>query len=157
VPLIPWSSRSIQDFHQRFVNAGLPVFLRLKNSVDDDLPFTTLGFTISGDQVDAGFTDIMISPPPDVMPVNSRNTGIDFARLQFGPHRFIVSHTWVMQRMQVMGYTDPFSVWRDPSVIGFYYNNRLYAIESIQDVADAGEIINWSIIASASEKLVTDE
>lgn len=150
-----WAQRNLQDYMQRFVNAGMPVYLRVKNVVDDLVPYTTLGFSITGDQVTGGFTDLIIKPPPDVMPINSRNIGFDFAQLQFLPHRFIVSHTFVKRRMTALGYTDPFQVWRDPSVIGFYYNQRLYSLGSIQDVADGGEIINWQIVASANELKVT--
>lgn len=153
--LVAWAQRNLMDFHQKFVNAGLQVFLRTRNVDDTALPYTELGLQVAATDLSGGVTDTLVYPPPDVTPLDTKDIGLLGTRLQFGPHRFLVSHTFVLQRMSANGYTDPFQVWRANNVVGFYYNSRLYAIESIQDIADAGELISWEIIASAHEEQVT--
>jgi hypothetical protein len=151
MPINAWMTRQLQDYALRFRNPGLPVYLRKKWVVDDALPYVTLGFTITGAQYQSGVHDILIAPPPDVLAMGTRNTGLDGANLPFGPKRFIISHTFVLKQMALNNYTYPYDVFRAPDVVGLYYGNRLWAIDSLQDLADGGEIIAWEVKASANE------
>lgn len=145
------------DSHQRFFRGGLPVFLRLKTVDDADTPFTELGFQFAATGAQNNITDYQIYPQPTVDEVSLHNIGLNQARLSFGARRFMVSHSFVQTQMQKRGITDPLRVWTDPLVVGLYYDNRLFSIESVTHEDAAGEIIDWLIIANASDRFVAPE
>lgn len=146
----PWALRNMMDNWLRYFQPGLPVYLRVQNvSVDTEDAFA-LGFqpTVSGD---SGITDYLISPPAEVLPVSTHDIGMSGGRLQFGAKTFSISNTWVLQRMSQMGYTDPYQVWRDPSVVGFYHDGRLYAIESVVHRDLASQAVIWQLVCNSLE------
>lgn len=149
MPISAWKQRQMQDYQMRFNNAGLACYYRIKKIDDGTADYTQLGF--QSDETPTGTFDILIQPPPDVVAARSRNIGIEGSQLQFPPKRFLISHTFVLKQMQINGYDDPWQVWRDTKVVGLWYGNRLYSIDSVQDVADAGEIISWEISGAGME------
>ena len=148
------------DGNMKFSQPGLPVFLRIKNAVD--APATVPEYVEFGFQWEpsgvplTGVTDVKINPPPSVEPVSMHNIGLNSARLQFGAHKFMISHTFVLQRMQEKGYTDPYQVFRSDEVIGLYHNNRLFSMESIVPHATGSSVIYWDIIANVQEPKTVD-
>jgi hypothetical protein len=107
-----------------------------------------------------GFTDILIKPPVEVWTGSPKGTkggdiGLNQARLMFYGRTFYISHTFVQAQMNANGYTDPYQVWRDPSVIGLFYDNRLHKIDSIDYEQIAGVTIAWVLEVSYQETAVT--
>src|SRR6266700_5521997 len=122
-----WGLRSLADCFLRYWQPGLPVYLRRKNVKDTEAAYSTLGFQPSVSGVAGGFTDTIIDPPADVREVSLHNIGILAGRLNFGARTFLISDLFVQNQMQVFNYTDPYLVWRDTSVVGFFYNQRLFS------------------------------
>lgn len=148
--------RFLFDSHQRFWRQGLDVFLRVKNFNDAGQAYTDLGLQVSASgALSTGFTDIKIAPPPQVRDMSFQDIGLNQARLMFGARQFSISHTFVLVRMQAQGYTDPYQVWRDPLVIGLFYNGRIFTIESITHEEASGDIIWWNLVCNASDRQVT--
>lgn len=116
-----------------------------------------MGFVPSVTGVQSGFEDILISPPPDVKEISLHNIGLNSAKLRFGARAFLISHTWVLSRMQDAGYSDPMQVFNDPSVVGLYYDSRLFSIESITHEDFGGQPVTWSVVANASEAISPSE
>lgn len=79
------------------------------------------------------------------------NIGQSGGRLQFGARTFLVSHTFVLQQMQDRDLQDPYLVWRDPLVMGLYYNQRLFSIESITHEDVGSEVTLWKLVCNAME------
>lgn len=148
--------RYMQDNHQRFVRAGLAVVLRVKNFDSDAMEAGRLGFiwTPTGGTT-PGTSDIVISPPPDVIDVASKDEGIELQNEYKITKKFTISHTFVLNRMAQMGYTDPYQVFRSKTVLGLVYNSRLYAIDSVLSDDSSGDMIRWYITANAVEKGAT--
>jgi hypothetical protein len=147
--------RMLLDSNQNFLRGGLPCYLRTKNEVEDGKPYVDLGFQVSASGSNTGFTDTQIMPQPEVTEVSLHNIGLNQARLQFGARNFKVSHTFVLNQMGLYGYTDPLQVWRNAIVIGLFYDNRLFSIESITHEDAGGDIIFWKLVANSTEQAVT--
>jgi hypothetical protein len=60
-----------------------------------------------------------------------------------------------VSRMNSQGYSDAYQVWRDPSVIGIYYDSRLHKIDSIDYEQIAGQTIAWVLEVTYQEPAVT--
>ena len=150
--------RFLLDAHQQFFQAGLPVYLRVKNAQDNSSAYEALGFLWqppSSGALATGVTDLKIQPQPEVNDVSLANIGLNQARLDFGATIFRVSHSFVLQMMSVnKQFTNPRQVWRDSSVIGIYYDNRLFSIESITHQDAGGEIIEWELVCNGGETYV---
>jgi hypothetical protein len=149
-----WGIRSLADTFLRYFQPGLPVYLRYQNiepPTVSGVNYAQLGFmpSVSGGQ--GGITDVLIDPPADVKEVSLHNIGILGGRLNFGARTFLISNLFVQNTMNAMGYTDPYQVWRDPAVMGLYYNNRLFSIESITHEEVGSETTLWNIIGNSSE------
>jgi hypothetical protein len=99
----------------------------------------------------SGVFDVLIDPPPDVRDVSLHNIGIMGGRLQFGARTFLISNLFVLNQMEERKFTDPYQVWRDPSVMGLFYNNRLFSIESITHEEVGSETTLWQLICNAPE------
>jgi len=147
--------RMLLDANQQFMGGGLPVYLRTKNEVDDAQSYTDLGFQATDEGPTSGFTDTQIFPQPEVDEVSLHNIGLNQARLQFGARIFAISHTFVLNQMAENGYDDAMQVWRDPSVIGLFYDGRLFSIESITHEDAGGDIIWWKLICNSTDRQVT--
>ena len=151
----PWALRSILDAQQTISKGGLKVYLRVMNHVasDDqvggDDEYASYGFqtSVTGGDI-SGTSDLEINPPPDVQPMSDRNIGLAGGRLRFGAHSFMISHTWVKERMADMGYDDPYQVFRDESVVGLFYDGRVFSIEDVTGEAVANEFVSWTILAN---------
>lgn len=154
----PWAIRRVIDSHLSVLKPGLKVYLRVKNANDDEKDYVRLGFqwAPTGTQV-TGYTDVLIAPPPDEQPVSEHTIGISGGRLMFGAHRFLISHTFVMNRANQLGYTDYYKVFRDAYVIGIVYNNRLFAIEEVLPDAVANQIVRWDIVCNAIEDVLASQ
>jgi len=148
-----WGIRSLADTFLRYFQPGLPTYLRIQNQLSVPGDPSSLGFMpqVSGDLT--GTYDMQILPPPDVQEISLHNIGIMGGRLQFGARRFLVSHTFVINRMNQMLYSDPLQVWRDPSVVGLYYDGRLFSIESITHEDVGFQQTLWDLICNSSEVL----
>jgi hypothetical protein len=147
--------RFLQDAHMRFFQGGLQVYLRVKNFDDSQADFVRLGFQYSPTGQPSGFTDVLITPPPQVVDVSLHNISVSQGRLLFGARHFYISHTFVRQRMATQGYTDPYKVFRDPLVVGLYYNQRLFSIESLTHQEMSGETVYWDAVCNGQEPAVT--
>lgn len=146
-----WGIRSLADTWFRYWQPGLPVYLRFQEQVNSANDYSALGFMPAVTGAPAGVTDILIDPPPDVKDISLHNIGIMGGRLNFGARTFIVSHTFVLAMMAKFQFTDPYQVWRDESVVGLYYNNRLFSIESLTHEEVGGETTLWKIIGNSTE------
>lgn len=148
--------RFLEDQQMQWARAGLRAYLRVKNFNDAGQEYVELGFQFSpsGNQI-TGFDDIEILPPPEVREVSLHNIGLNNTRLHFGARYFIVSHSFVLKRMEELVYTDPYQVWRDPLLVGIIYNSRLFSIESVTHEEVAGETISWALICNAQETEAT--
>lgn len=149
-----WGIRSLADTFLRYYQPGLPVYLRYQQSpvlTVSGANYQQLGFMPVVTGGPSGITDVQINPQPDVKEVSLHNIGIMGARLNFGARTFLISDTFVQQQMNLLGYTDPYQVWRDPLVMGLYYNHRLFTIESIthEEVGQATTL--WNLICNSSE------
>lgn len=146
-----WGLRSLTDGFLRYFQPGLPVYLRQQYITNQPNDYSALGFmpSVSGGQ--GGYNDTLIDPPPDVQELSLHNIGIMGGRLQFGAKMFLVSDTFVENQMDSQQYTDPLSVWRDPSVVGIIYGDRLFAIESITHEDVGGATTLWKLICNAAE------
>lgn len=146
------------DSHQKFVRAGKPIWLRVKNFEDEGdyievgVPYVPTGGPATAQ---TGYTDILIDPPPDVKGVSLHNIGLNSGRLQFGATQFIVSNSFVdAQLAKYREITDPIEVFRNRdgyAAIGIFYFNRLYSIESITHKEVSGQTIVWYLICNALE------
>lgn len=147
-----WGLRSLADTFLRYFQPGLPCFLRLQSVPSEDTEYGRLGFmpTVTGDI--SGIQDIPVDPPPDVQEVSLHNIGIMGGRLQFGARRFLISNLFVINQMAQRNLDDPYQVFRDPSVMGLFYNRRLFSIESITHEEVGGETTLWSLVCNSSEK-----
>lgn len=146
-----WGIRSLADTFLRYFQPGLPCWLRIQNQVMSSGDPSALGFMPAVTGAQTGFYDVKIDPPPDVQEVSLHNIGILGGRLNFGARIFLVSHAFVRARMDELGYSDPMQVWRDPSVMGFYYDQRLFSIESITHEDIGSEQTLWKLIGNANE------
>lgn len=146
-----WGIRSLADTFLSYFQPGLPAYLRrqtIENTAND---YSALGFqpTVSGGL--SGFYDTLIDPPADVREVSMHNIGVLGGRLNFGAKVFVISDTFVTTQMDLLEFTDPYQVWRDPLVMGVYYNSRLFSIESITQEAVGGKATLWKIICNSNE------
>lgn len=147
-----WSLRNVLDHHLKFVNAGLKVYLRKQNVVDSNEQYAKMGFLRTGQSPStSGFTDTEIDPQPDAQAMSFHDIGVNGGRLNFGAHKFLISHTFVLAQMALISTSDPYQVFRADNVMGIYYNNRLFSIDSITPVVAGGEIISWDLVGNAVE------
>jgi hypothetical protein len=146
-----WGIRSLADTFFRYWQPGLPCYLRYQQVDANKTGYGQLGFmpTVTGNT--SGVVDFPISPPPDVTEVSLHNIGIMGGRLQFGARQFIISNLFVLNRMKAMEYSDPYQVWRDPLVMGLFYNTRLFSIESITHEEVGGETTLWRLVCNSNE------
>src|SRR6266566_839369 len=146
-----WGLRSLADCFLRYWQPGLPVYLRRQNVQDTAKDYAALGFQPPVINNQGGFSDTIIDPPPDVQDVSMHNIGILGSRLNFGARTFLISDLFVLNQMQLMSYTDPYLVWRDTPVVGLFYNQRLFSLESITHEEVGGATTLWKIIGNAME------
>jgi len=149
--------RSLADTYLSFWQPGLPCWLRIKQVVPELVKpvhdVSALGFqpAVSGGQ--SGVVDIPIVPPPEVREVTRHNIGLSGGRLRIGARVFLISHTFVINRMAQVGFTDPEQVFSDGSVVGFFYDGRIFNMESVTHEDQAGQPIFWTIVGNAIEIL----
>jgi hypothetical protein len=105
--------------------------------------------SVSGGQ--GGINDTLIQPPPDVEEISLHNIGIMGGKLEFGANQFLVSHTFVLAQISLYGFTDSYQVWRDDSVMGLYYNSRLFSIESITHEEVGSGTTLWRLLCNKQE------
>lgn len=152
------------DNQQRFTRAGLPVYLRIQNFLDQGsylevgVPYAPTGTAA----FNTGYTDILVDPPPAVQDVSLHNIGLLASRLNFGSRIFIISNTFVVKQQTDNYILDPYDVFRDRTdsrdnsqykVVGILYNDRMFSIESITHKEVAGQTINWKLVCNALEKI----
>jgi hypothetical protein len=144
------------DANLRFVRSGHPCYLRLRNFPDQqNKPYSQLGFSVSpsGNALgQTGYQDVLISPPPSVIPSPSKNVGRDMGKLRFGSTIFGISHTFIAAQAAAMGITeDKYDVWLSTYVLGIYYEHTLFSIDSIKRRVVGSQTIFWNILASSNE------
>lgn len=146
-----WGLRSLADTFLRYYQPGLACYLRMQTVDAAGVSYGQIGFMPAVTGALSGFQDIPVDPPPDVQEVSLHNIGIMGGRLQFGARRFLISNLFVLNQMAVRNLSDPYQVFRDPLVVGLYYNSRLFSIESITHEDVGGETTLWSLVANSSE------
>lgn len=155
---IPFSAglQFLFDSHQRFVRAGSPVYLRVKNFQEQGdylevgVPFVPTGAALA----QTGYTDILIDPPPDVEHVTYHNVGLLAARLNFGSRVFLISNTWVEAQKQALGIEDAYAVFRARDgfqAIGLFDGKKIFSIEAITHTTVSATSLVWKIVANALE------
>lgn len=153
--------RYLLDQQQAWQGSGLPVYLRIDNSDDSEEAFADVGFEIvvtspyllSG----AGTQDLQILPQPEVTPLSLMDIGIMGGKLMFGARKFIISHTWVIGQMELMRYTNPLDVFRDPArVVGLWHDNQMWSIEQINHIDVGGVIIKWVLMCNSAQQNISD-
>ncbi|SRR6266481_6109762 len=150
----------IFDSHLSYTRGALEVFLRIDNFVPQgDYIEVGVSFAPTGGQdSQAGFTDLLILPPPGTQPVSYHDIGLSGGKLMFGARKFFVSHTFVQAILQsypnIRGGYNVFRKWDNStaSVMGIIYNNQLYSIEDIGRREIAGETIHWVLTCNSSEE-----
>lgn len=150
-----WGIRSLADTYFRYWGPGLPCFLRFQNVDTTKTPaaWAQLGFMPSVTGAVSGIVDWPINPPPDVTEVSLHNIGIMGGRLNFGARTFLISHTFVLNEInrRNLNPSDPYYVFRDPLVVGIYYNHRLFSIESITHEELGEETTLWRLVCNANQ------
>lgn len=144
------------DAQQRFVRAGAPVYLRVKNFEEEgDYLEVGVPFVPSGvEAAESGYTDILIDPPPSVQDVSMHNIGILAGRLNFGSKIFLVSNTWVEAQKAVLGISDSNAVFRardGNQAIGIFYGKKMFSIESLTHTTVSATTILWKLIGNSLE------
>jgi hypothetical protein len=163
-----YGMQMLLDGQQNYVRSGLVCYLRVENFAPEGdwqevgVPYVPTGAAAA----QTGFTDLLISPPPEVRDVSMHNIGMSGGRLQFGARYFIISNTFVENIMQrYPNISDPFNVWQNwdaelvngnwenatASVIGIIYENRMHSIEDISHVEIAGQTIKWKLTTNRHE------
>lgn len=141
------------DAHQRFVRAGYPVYLRLKNftPVQNEM-WAQLGYSIAPTgTAQTGTEDILIDPPPSVASISIHNIGMSAGKLRFGARRFLISQTFVSAQMQAQGLTAARMVWEGPNVLGLVTETLLFSIEDIKHQEVTGTTVSWTLTCNANE------
>jgi len=144
--------RILVDNQQRFLRAGLEVFLRLQNFQsqgdfqEEGVPYVPTGTAA----INTGYTDILIDPPPQVTDVSMHNIGMSGGKLLIGARAFVVSHTFVLNmREQYPDIPDDIAVWFDwdkqTPVVGIVYENRMHEIVFYTHREVAGETVSWKL------------
>ena len=148
-----WGIRSLADTYFRYWQPGLTCFLRFQNVNVQSADYAQIGFMPSVSGPVSGIVDWPITPPPDVQEVSLHNIGIMGGKLEFGARVFLISHTFVLNEIQRRNLdpSDPYYVWRDPAVMGLFYNYRLFSIESITHEELGGETTLWKLVCNAVE------
>lgn len=149
-----WGLRSLADTFLRYFQPGLPCFLRRQQVPAGDgtgQSYDALGFMPAVTGALSGVEDIPIDPPPDVREVSLHNIGIMGGKLQFGARRFLISDTFVRKQMELQDLSDPYQVFRGATVMGIYYNQRLFSIESIVHEDVGGEATLWELTCNSME------
>lgn len=149
--------RSLMDGWFRFYQPGLTCWLRIQTVDPESEDYAQLGFVPTVTGALSGFEDVLIRPPADVRDISLHNIGLNSAKLRFGAREFLISHSFVRNRMIQMNYTDAMKVWNDDSVMGLYYDGRLFSIESVTHEDFGGEPVLWRILANASEVASPEE
>ena len=161
--------RMMLDAQERYLRAGLDVFLRVANFPSSgDIQDTGLALIPSPSSplvLSTGFTDILIDPPPEVMPIQTKNIGLDAAKIMFGSMKFLVSATFVDSiRDQYPNVLTSYGVFRSwdgmdnnspgtqtASVIGIVYGDFVYSIENIGRTIVGDRPIIWQFTCNAME------
>jgi hypothetical protein len=146
-----WGIRSLADTFFRYFQPGLPCFLRLQQVDAQGEDYGQIGFMPAVTGAVSGIQDIPVDPPPDVQEVSLHNIGIMGGKLRFGARRFLISNLFVLNQMRDRNLSDPYLVWSDPLVVGLFYNQRLFSIESITHEEVGGETTLWSLVCNSSE------
>jgi hypothetical protein len=142
--------RMMVDGQQRFTRAGLEVYLRIQN-FEDVGDFQEMGIpqapTISSG---AGFTDLLIDPPPQVIDISMHDIGMSGGRLLIGARAFIISHSFVIKiRQQNPDIPDDIAVWSafgtNTAVVGILYENRMHDIVLYTHKEIGGETVSWKL------------
>ena len=158
-----WGLRWTLECAQRTTQSGLPVYVRTASpavSGASSEQFAQFGFQISASGQDV--VDMLIDPPPVVTEVSLRDIGLNSAMISFGARRFVINHSWVRAIQEQKGYYDPntglpdwYRVFRDPTVVGLFYNDRLFNIVSLTHKDIAGLPWQWNLICNAAEQPAT--
>lgn len=146
-----WGIRSLADTFLRYWQPGLPCYLRRQNVLVADADYAKLGFMPSVTGGDSGINDTLIAPPPDVSEISLHNIGIMGGKLEFGANQFLISHSFVQDQMKAYKLQDPYKVWRDDSVMGLFYNHRLFSIESVTHEEVGSGTTLWRLLCNKHE------
>jgi len=146
-----WGIRSLADTYFRYWGPGLPTYLRFQNVDVRSADYSKIGFMPPVTGAVSGISDWLITPQPDVSEISIHNIGIMGGRLNFGARRFVISHTFVLAEIsrRNLDSSDPYYVFRDPAVLGIYYNHRLYSIETIMHEEYGTDITLWNLVCNA--------
>ena len=143
------------DNNLTFVRSGHDAYLRLRNFPDQQTQtYSQLGFSVvpTGNVPTTGYTDVLIVPPPSVLPVSVHNIGQSMGKLRFGAKIFGVSNTFIANQAADMGITDDlYDIFINQYVIGIYYEDMLFSIENITRRVVGGATIFWNLTCNHVE------
>ncbi|MGI4815925.1 MAG: hypothetical protein ACRYGG_21685 [Janthinobacterium lividum] len=147
--------RRLLDANQRYFASGLPVFYRTEGFNVENTLAGEMGFSVPAvSGANGGTNDALISPPPDMKPMNLIQIQAAVAagsQLRIGAYQITVSHTWVEAVQKAKGFDDPTKVFTDDSVVGLMSSGRLFEIKSYVPGELYGNIIKWTLLCNASE------
>lgn len=155
MPFGSFGIRRLLDAHQNFLQAGLPVYLRLKDFTDNPA-IDEAGFTFVPSVTGAfvGTQDILIQPQPEIKLVSmhtlamAQSAGVE---LRDGARKVTISHSWVLARQRQMGYSTPQQVFNDSSVVGIVSDNLLMEVVNMIHNDIYGNIVSWLLTCNTSE------
>jgi hypothetical protein len=152
-PSLGYGIQRLMDAQMRYMRAGPPVYLRLRNFASiEDQTWAQLGFAVSPSGTEeVGTTDILIRPQPAVMMVSVHNIGMSTGKLRFGARTFLISATFVDRQVRSQALTNQDLVWRAPEVVGLVIGDQLFSIEDISHEELGGKTISWLLTCNASE------
>lgn len=90
-----FGARFLLDRTMQFTSEGLPVFLRMQTTDEQNSDFADIGFVVSVSgslSGAAGYTDYQVIPQPIVELKPTRRMGVPETQLQVGDVKFTISH-----------------------------------------------------------------
>jgi hypothetical protein len=159
---INWVQRGLLDSALTFGSTRLDAYLRVQNFSETKANgepelFVEVGISMPTTGSDGGTTDIKIVPPPAARDLGIKGAGIEGSEIYTGTVVFLISHTWVMSQMSLLGLTSGqeeqvFGNRNGLRAVGIFYNNRLFTIDKVEREPGPGGILQWHITGSALEQ-----
>lgn len=150
--------RRLIDSQMRWMKAGQPAYLRVKNFNDSNQDFAEMGFLFTPSATGAvqpvGYVDLWITPQPLNKLVSMHNLGQAAQAgiaLRQGARQISISHSWVKAQANASGLTNPKDVFESPSVVGIVTSSLIVSIESVVPDTTYGQYVIWHLMGNVSD------